>query len=99
MQLARTTSSVAVLFLTLICTAQAGLLGGIVAREESDSSAKPSDDSPSQSVGLLSGVGGISHDNGRERDESEGTASLLLAGIGGISTRNQGNSQSNQGIA
>jgi hypothetical protein len=72
--------------------AQAGLLGGIVDREEYDQP-KPSDDSPSQSVGLLSGVGGIAHDKEGESNDNEGTNPLLLAGIGGISARNQGASQ------
>ena len=81
-----------VLFLSLVCVAQAGLLGGIVVRDESDKS-KSSDESPSRSVGLLSGVGGISHDQNEMKDVAEEGHSLLLEGIGGISSRNQGAAQ------
>ena len=82
----------AVLVLSLICVAQAGLLGGIVVRDESAQS-KSRDDTPSRPVGLLSGVGGISHDHKEAEDETEEGHSLLLEGIGGISSRNQGAAQ------
>ena len=84
-----------VLFLSLVCTAQAGLLGGMVAHDESDR-LKTSEGSQSRSVGLLSGVGGISHDHKGAEEGHKGAEeghSLLLEGIGGISSRNQGAAQ------
>jgi hypothetical protein len=84
---------ITVMLLSFVCMAQAGLLGGIVDRDESDRPELAGDNTPSQSVGLLSGVGGIPYDNDGDKDHTEGTAPLLLAGIGGISTGNQGASQ------
>jgi hypothetical protein len=83
---------IAGLLLTLVSIAQAGLLGDIVGRDESEQQ-KPSDNFPSESVGLLSGVGGISHKHNSGSDEPEGSPQLLLAGIGGISASNQGAAQ------
>ncbi len=76
---------ITVVMLSLVCIAQAGLLGGIVPRDEFDDP-KSSSDSPSQPVGLLSGVGGIPNDD-EKPDKAEEDPSLLLAGIGGISTK------------
>jgi hypothetical protein len=81
-----------VLFLSLVCMVQAGLLGGIVVHDESDKK-KSRDDTASRPVGLLSGVGGISHEHQEGKEEPQESHSLLLDGIGGISSRNQGAAQ------